>query len=149
MEVNVPGVMATLVAPLVDQLSVLLEPEFMLPGSAANELIVGLLPVLSIVTVSVAVVEPAALVAVRVYVVVTVGLTLVEPLADVEVNVPGVMATLVAPLVDQLSVLLLEPGVRLSGPAANELIVGAEPFPGESIGDIDELQPASKTQANR
>jgi hypothetical protein len=35
-------------------------------------------------------------------VVVVVGLALVEPLAAVEVNVPGMMATLVAPLVAQL-----------------------------------------------
>jgi hypothetical protein len=89
-------------------------------------------------------------------VVVTVGLTLVEPFADVDVNVPGVMAILVAPVVDQLSV-LLEPELMLPESAAKELIVGAETFPGglvepvpvESIGEIDELQPASKTQANR
>ena len=56
--------------------------------------------------------------------VVAVGLTLVEPLADVEVNVPGVIAILVAPLVDQLSV-LLEPELILVGPAVKELIVGA------------------------
>jgi hypothetical protein len=56
-------------------------------------------------------------------VVVAVGLTLVEPLADVEVNVPGVMAILVAPLVAQLSV-LLEPEVIVVGLAANALIVG-------------------------
>jgi hypothetical protein len=56
-------------------------------------------------------------------VVVAVGLTLVEPLADVDVNVPGVMAMLVAPLVTQLSV-LLEPEVMLVGSAVKELIVG-------------------------
>ena len=55
--------------------------------------------------------------------VVAVGLTLVEPLADVDVNVPGVMAILVAPLVAQLS-MLLEPGLILVGLAAKELIVG-------------------------
>lgn len=80
--------------------------------------------------------------------VVTVGLTFVEPLTDVDVNVPGVMAIVAAPLVDQLSV-LLEPGLMLSGPAANELIVGSEPFPGGIIGEIAALQPASKTQADR
>lgn len=62
-EVNVPGVMATLVAPLVDQLSVLPEPELMLAGLAVNELITGKL---ATVTVTVAVVDPAMLVAVRV-----------------------------------------------------------------------------------
>jgi hypothetical protein len=56
-------------------------------------------------------------------VVVAVGLTLVEPLADVDVNVPGVMAIVVAPLVVQLSV-LLEPGLILVGLAVKELIVG-------------------------
>jgi len=79
-----------------------------------------------------------------------------EPTADVDVNVPGVMAILVAPLVDQLSV-TLEPEFTLSetaaftlpGEAVNELIVGIAPLPGEDIGEVDELQPASKTQANR
>lgn len=37
--------------------------------------------------------------------VVVVGLTLVEPVAAVEVNVPGEMATLVAPVVAQVKVL--------------------------------------------
>ena len=46
--------------------------------------------------------------------VVAVGLTLVEPLAEVDVNVPGVMAILVAPLVAQLSK-LLEPEFILYG----------------------------------
>lgn len=51
------------------------------------------------------------------------GLTLVEPLADVEVNVPGVMARLVAPVAAQLSV-LLEPEVIFAGLAVKELITG-------------------------
>jgi hypothetical protein len=75
------------------------------------------------VTFAVEVVEPAALVAVSVYVVVAVGLTLVEPLADADVNVPGVMAILVAPVAAQLS-MLLEPEVILVGLAVKELIVG-------------------------
>ncbi|SPE30992.1 hypothetical protein SBA5_820011 [Candidatus Sulfotelmatomonas gaucii] len=50
--------------------------------------------------------EPAALVAVSVYVVVAVGLTDVVPFPDVDVNVPGVIAMPVAPVVAQLSVLL-------------------------------------------
>ena len=54
---------------------------------------------------------------------VAVGLTLVEPLADFEVNVPGVMAMLVAPVVAQLSV-LLEPEVTLVGLAVKELTTG-------------------------
>jgi hypothetical protein len=56
-------------------------------------------------------------------VVVAVGLTFVEPLADVEVNVPGVMAMPVAPLVTQLSV-LLEPDTMLDGLAEKELMIG-------------------------
>lgn len=55
--------------------------------------------------------------------VVAVGLTLIELLADVDVNVPGVMAMLVAPAVAQLS-MLLAPEVMLVGLAANELITG-------------------------
>jgi hypothetical protein len=64
-DVNVPGVMARLVAPVVAQLNVLLEPEVILVGLAVKELITGLLTVFT-VTVSIDVVEPAALVAVRV-----------------------------------------------------------------------------------
>ena len=64
-EVNVPGVMAMEVAAVVVQLSVLLEPEAMLPGLAEKELMVGLLAAVT-VTVSVDVTEPAALVAISV-----------------------------------------------------------------------------------
>jgi hypothetical protein len=60
--VNVPGVMAMLLAAVVAQLSVLLEPEVMLVGFALNELTVGLLAAVT-VTVMVAVVEPEAFVA--------------------------------------------------------------------------------------
>jgi len=56
-------------------------------------------------------------------VVVVVGLTLVEPVADAEVNVPGVIAMLMAPVVDQSNV-LLEPEAMLGGVAVNEEIVG-------------------------
>jgi hypothetical protein len=56
-------------------------------------------------------------------VVVAVGLTLVEPLADADVNVPGVMAMLVAPVVAQLRV-LLEPELMVVGLAVKELMVG-------------------------
>jgi hypothetical protein len=59
--------MARLVAPLVVQLNVLLEPEATLAGFAAKELIVGLLPEFVVtVTFAVAVVEPAEFVAVSV-----------------------------------------------------------------------------------
>jgi len=64
-ELNAPGVIATLVALVVAQLRVLLEPETMLVGLAAKELITGLLLAFT-VTVTVAVVEPALLVAVSV-----------------------------------------------------------------------------------
>ena len=65
-EVKVPGVMAILVAPLVTQLRVLLEPDVMLVGLAVKELIIGLLGCALTVTVAVDVTEPAALVAVSV-----------------------------------------------------------------------------------
>jgi hypothetical protein len=64
-DVNVPGVMAMLLAPLVVQLNVLLEPEVMLGGLAVKELMVGLLGGFT-VTVNVEVIEPAALAAVSV-----------------------------------------------------------------------------------
>ena len=64
-EVNVPGVMAMMVAPVVTQLSVLLAPDAMLAGLAVKDVIVGLLGAVT-VTVAVAVTEPAALVAVSV-----------------------------------------------------------------------------------
>ena len=72
---------------------------------------------------------------------------LVEPLADVDANVPGVMAILVAPAAAQLS-LLLAPELMLVGFAANEVIVGTEPFPD---GEPAELVPqlASPIQADR
>lgn len=68
------------------------------------------------------------------------GFTLVEPLADVEVKVPGPMATLVAPLTDQLSV-LLAPTVMVAGFTANEVIAGVEPFPGDDPDGMTEPQP--------
>jgi hypothetical protein len=44
-EVNVPGVMETLVAPAVTQFSAVLAPEFMLVGLAVKDAIVGAEPV--------------------------------------------------------------------------------------------------------
>ena len=74
---------------------------------------------------------------------------LVEPLADVDVNVPGVMAILVAPAAAQLSVLLV-PELMLVGLAVKEVIVGPESFPeGELEEDVEPPQPDSPTQANR
>lgn len=64
-EVKVPGVMAIVAAPMVVQLSVLLEPEAMFVGLAVKELIVGVAVVFT-VTVRIDVVEPEALVAVSV-----------------------------------------------------------------------------------
>ena len=65
-EVNVPGVMAMLVAPVVTQLNVLLEPSLIVPGLAVNEVMTGLLTAAFTVTVTVAVTEPDAFVAVSV-----------------------------------------------------------------------------------
>jgi hypothetical protein len=66
-EVNEPGVMAMLVAPVVVQFKVLLFPDVMLVGVAVNTLTVGLVPVpAATVTVAVEVTDPAELVAVNV-----------------------------------------------------------------------------------
>jgi hypothetical protein len=74
-------------------------------------------------------------------VVVAVGCTLVEPLADVDVNVPGVMAILVAPLVTQLN-MLLEPDAMMVGLAVKELIVGLPAVP--TVTDtVDVVEPAA------
>lgn len=62
---NVPGVMATLVAPLEVQLSRLLPPELIVVGLAVKELIVGVPSELT-ATVTVEVTEPEAFVAVNV-----------------------------------------------------------------------------------
>ncbi|MGB7281756.1 MAG: hypothetical protein WBE13_05790 [Candidatus Acidiferrum sp.] len=64
-EVNVPGVMLMLVAPAVTQLRVLLVPELMLVGLAVNDVMVGLARVM-MVSIALAVVAPALLVAVSV-----------------------------------------------------------------------------------
>jgi hypothetical protein len=64
-DVNVPGVIAILLAPVVAQLSVLVAPEVILVGLAVKELIVGL-PDVFTVMVSVEMAEPAVLVAVSV-----------------------------------------------------------------------------------
>ena len=80
--------------------------------------------------------------------VVAVGLMLVEPLANEEVNVPGVMAILVAPVAAQLSV-LLAPEFMLVGSAVKEVIDGMEPFPEDPVDEVDAPQPASPAQAKR
>jgi hypothetical protein len=77
-------------------------------------------------------------------VVVAVGLTLVEPLAAVDVNVPGAIPILVAPVVDQFSV-LLEPDCMLAGLAVKEVIVGGEPVLEEGL---ELLQLPKMTQEN-
>ena len=143
-EFRPPGAIEMLVAPVVDQLRVLLEPAVMLAGLAVKELIDGLLGVFT-VTVDVDVDEPVALVAVSVYVVVVVGLTLVEPLPEVDVKLPGVMEMLVAPEVAQLRV-LLEPEFMPLGFAANDVIVGSEPLVEE---ELTEPQLTSPAQAQR
>jgi hypothetical protein len=76
------------------------------------------------------------------------GLTLVEPFADVEVNVPGVTATLVAPVAVQLSV-LLAPEFMVVGFAVKTVIAGAAPVPEGEFAEAVEPQPASPAQANK
>ena|SRR5271170_7295286 len=75
---------------------------------------------------------------------------LVEPLADVDRNVPGVIATLAAPITDQLR-LLLVPEFMLGGFASNDAICGTVPFP-VGAGELAELpaaQPPSPAQQSR
>lgn len=79
---------------------------------------------------------------------VAVGLTLVVPLAKVEVNVPGVMAMLVAPVVAQLSVLLV-PEFMLVGFAAKDVIAGTEPFPEVEFDEVPAAQPDRAAQTSR
>lgn len=125
-DANVPGVIVMLVAPEVAQLSVLTPPGAIVEGLAVNELIDGtLVPVTVTVTIDVAVAEPAAFVAVSVYVVVAGGLKDVEPVAEVDAKFPGVMVRLVAPEVAQLSVVLV-PAMMLAGLAEKDAMVGAE-----------------------
>jgi hypothetical protein len=80
-------------------------------------------------------------------VVVAVGFTVVEPLADVEVKVPGAMEMLVAPVTDQLNV-LLEPEVIVVGLAVNDTIAGSEPVPVDEPDGIVEPQPSRPMQAS-
>ena len=144
-DVNVPGVMAIVVAPDVTQLSVLLDPELMPAGLAVKELITGFPDVLTLTT-AVAVTEPVVFVAVNVYVVDAVGLTVVEPVVDVDVNVPGAMAIVVAPDVAQLSV-LLAPELMVAGDAAKEVMAGSEPLPEGPVEAPPQFN--SPTQAER
>jgi hypothetical protein len=65
-DVNDPGVIAMLVAPVVTQLSVLLEPALTLVGFAVKEVIVGLTDAAVTETVVIEVVEPVEFVAVSV-----------------------------------------------------------------------------------
>lgn len=63
-----------------------------------------------------------------------------------DVNVPGVMAIVVAPVAAQLSVLLV-PEFMVVGFAVKEVTVGMDPFPDE-LCEV-EPQPTSPMQANR
>ena len=76
------------------------------------------------------------------------GLTLVEPLAKVDVNVPGVMATLVAPVVAQLSV-LLTPELMVVGLALKDVIAGMDPFPEDVLDDVPAAQPDRMAQTTK
>ena len=67
---------------------------------------------------------------------VDVGLTLVEPLAELDVNVPGVIAMVVAPLVTQFSV-LLAPELIPVGFAVKEVIAGFVPVPDDELDEFD------------
>jgi hypothetical protein len=81
-------------------------------------------------------------------VVVEVGLTPVEPLAELEAKLPGVMAIDVAPVVDQLSV-LLDPEFMLVGFAVKDVIAGFVVMgPGEEDDEDDAPHAESPAQAN-
>ena len=58
-EVNPPGLMLTLAAPVVAQLNVLLAPALMLAGLAVNDVIAGLDVAAATFTVTVPVTDPA------------------------------------------------------------------------------------------
>jgi hypothetical protein len=78
-------------------------------------------------------------------VVVVVGLRTTDPLADVDANVPGVMATLVAPAVAQLTVVVV-PLMIDAGLAEKELMVGAATCLRVGIFCV---QPASAAKADK
>ena len=73
------------------------------------------------------------------------GLTVVDPLAEVEVKLPGVIAIVVAPLVDQLSV-ALDLELMPVGFAENEEIVGIVVFP---EAELDAPQLTNTAEASR
>jgi len=136
--------MFSVVAPELVQLSVLMPPNVMLVGLAVNELMVGSVGCVT-VTISVVVTEPVVFVAVSVYVVVAVGLRTTDPFAEVDANVPGVIATFVAPVAAQLSV-VVEPLMIDVGLAEKELIVGAPTC--LRVGSFS-VQPASPAKADK
>lgn len=63
-------------------------------------------------------------------------------------NVPGVMAILVAPDTAQLSALLV-PGLTLVGFAVKVEIIGTTLVPEDELGELFEPQPTSPPQASR
>jgi hypothetical protein len=81
-------------------------------------------------------------------VVVTVGPTVVEPLAAAEVNVPGVMAMLVAPVAAQLNALLL-PEFMLAGAALKDVMTGTAPLPVGGFANVAAVHPAIAAHASR
>jgi hypothetical protein len=66
----------------------------------------------------------------------------------VAVNVPGVMAMLVAPAAAQFSALLV-PEFMLAGIAVKDVIVGTETFPAGVFDEVPGTQPDRPTQASR
>jgi hypothetical protein len=82
-------------------------------------------------------------------VVVAVGLTLVEPLADAELNASGEIEIVVAPLVAQLSVVLV-PELMVAGFAVNDAIDGREPLLGGVLTEVAvPAQPLKPKQASK
>ena len=121
--VPTPWSILRLVAPLTDHVRLLLCPVVMLAGVAVKLAIVGFCPLTVMDTVAVD--EPAALLAVNVYVVEVVGVT--PTVVPVTAPMVGLIVRLVAPVTDQAST-LLAPAFRVLGVAVKLLIVGLAAF---------------------
>lgn len=117
------GMILTVVAPVTDHVSVVLSPAVIDVGLAVNVVMTGM-PAAVTVTTAVAVVSPALLPAVRVYVVEEDGDTDFVPEADT-VPTPWLMETEVAPLTAHESVELL-PEVIEAG-LAEKLVISGGP----------------------
>jgi hypothetical protein len=145
-----PGLKATLVAPVVTHLRVLLVPEAMLAGVAVKLLMTGRPAVSSAATTGVVPV-PVALAA-SMNVAADFGASDADRKLEVGLDAAGVMTMFAAPTVDQLNV-LLDPGVMVESVAAKEVMVGIEFSAVAENGDPQPAKPAptdtKRTKAQR